>query len=199
MANLQTKVPVNTVPVHRWRNNPQPHYARLISSNVKLLNEPMGFHLPALRASRGLPEIQEQTSFSHWYNARDSANEPIRGKRHGAFVCAEIKPASAIVPKGTEIFLSARGSCSLERPKTEKGNSVKSRMTSPSLFLQNSETVGSANHLSKPDVREIAKAYPRIPVRGHESSGISQTTEVDVGCPAGEEPFISYNEMAFDR
>ncbi|XP_010573365.1 PREDICTED: uncharacterized protein C2orf73 homolog [Haliaeetus leucocephalus] len=72
------------------------------------------------RASKGLPEIlQEQTSFSHQYNARDSANELIRGKRHGAFVCAEIKPAS-------------------EQPKTEKGNSVKSRMTSPSLFLQNS-------------------------------------------------------------
>ncbi|KAM9271632.1 LOW QUALITY PROTEIN: ciliary microtubule inner protein 6 [Morus bassanus] len=143
------------------------------------------------RASEGLPEIlQEPTSFSCQYNTRDSANEPIRGKRHGAFVCAEIKPASAIVPKGTEIFLSARGSCSLERSKTEKGNSVKSRMTSPSLFLQNSETVGSENHLSKPDVREIAKAYPQIPVRGHKSSGISQTTEVDVGCPAGEESFI---------
>lgn len=27
----------------------------------------------------------------------------------------------------------------------------------------------------------------RIPVRGHESSGVSQTTAVDV-CPAGEEP-----------
>ncbi|XP_009317917.1 PREDICTED: LOW QUALITY PROTEIN: uncharacterized protein C2orf73 homolog [Pygoscelis adeliae] len=79
------------------------------------------------RASKGLPEIlQEQTSFRHRHNARDSANEPIRGKRHGAFVCAEIKPASSIVPKGTEIFLSARGSCSLEQPKTEKGNLVKS-------------------------------------------------------------------------
>ncbi|KAM6084896.1 LOW QUALITY PROTEIN: ciliary microtubule inner protein 6 [Theristicus caerulescens] len=237
-----------------WRNNPQPHYARLISSNVRLLNEPIYYKgakdtktkqearvshvslystelqstqrtglqkpvyelvLPAEfsqqqppsgivplatpRALKGLAEIlQEQTSFSHRYNARDSANEPIRGTRHGAFVCAEIKPASAIVPRGTEIFLSARGSCSLERPKPEKGNSVKG-MTSPSLFLQNSETVGSENHLSKPDVRKIAKAYPRIPVRGHKSSGISQTTEVDVGCPAGEEPFISYNEMAFDR
>ncbi|KAM6272135.1 LOW QUALITY PROTEIN: ciliary microtubule inner protein 6 [Spheniscus humboldti] len=247
---------VNTAHLHLWRNNPQPHYAILITSNVRLLNEPVYYmgaedtktiqkahircqnglstslvpaessHMyhytppiqstqrtdlqkprgrvmrrvpfAAPRASKGLPEIlQEQTSFLHRHNARDSANEPI-GKRHGAFVCAEIKPASAIVPKGTEIFLSARGSCSLEQPKTEKGNLVKS-MTSPSLFLQNSETVGSENHLSKPDVREIAKAYPRIPVRGHKSSGVSQTTEVDVGCPAGEEPFISYNEMAFDR
>ncbi|KAM6207316.1 LOW QUALITY PROTEIN: ciliary microtubule inner protein 6 [Sarcoramphus papa] len=277
---------VNTAHVHQWRNNPQAHYTRLISSNVRLLNEPIYYmgakdtktkqhhwwpaeeshmyhytppnyrapkeliyenyscsfrgqyccvngwkiawktadkgvvatgteslmvqflNCPAEgtvllanpRASKGLSEIlQKQTSFSHQYNARDSANEPIQRKRHGAFVCAEIKPASAIVPRGTEIFLSARGSCSLEQPKTEKGNSVKSRMTSPSLFLQNSETVGSENHLSKPDVKEIAKAYPRIPVRGHKSSGTSQTTEVDVGCSAGEEPFASYNEMAFDR
>ncbi|CAM9891043.1 unnamed protein product [Bubo scandiacus] len=71
------------------------------------------------RSLRGLPEIfQEQTSFSHQSSAGDSASKPIRGKRHGAFVCAEIKPA--------------------KWPKTEKGNSVKSRMTSPSLFLQNS-------------------------------------------------------------
>uniref|UniRef100_A0A8C4UDB3 Uncharacterized protein n=1 Tax=Falco tinnunculus TaxID=100819 RepID=A0A8C4UDB3_FALTI len=40
--------------------------------------------------------------------------------------------------------------------------------------------IGSENHLSKPDVREIAKAYPRIPVRGHKSSGISQTSKVDL-------------------
>ncbi|KAM4904232.1 LOW QUALITY PROTEIN: ciliary microtubule inner protein 6 [Sylvia borin] len=116
------------------------------------------------KASKGLLELlQEQTSFSHWYNARESGNEPIRGK---------IKPMSAIAPKGTEILPSARGSCSPERPKTEKGNSMKS-MTSPTFFLQNSETLGSEN-LSKPDVREIAKAYPRIPAGGHKSSGISQ-------------------------
>ncbi|XP_010159835.1 PREDICTED: uncharacterized protein C2orf73 homolog [Eurypyga helias] len=65
------------------------------------------------------PEIlQEQNSSGHRYDARDSADEPVRGKGHGAFVCAEIKPA--------------------KRPKPEKGNSVKSRMTSPRLFLQNS-------------------------------------------------------------
>ncbi|KAM9257672.1 LOW QUALITY PROTEIN: ciliary microtubule inner protein 6 [Cariama cristata] len=176
---------VNIAHVHQWHNNPQPYYARLISSNVRLLNEAICYMgarhqdktvpLAPPRAPAGLPVIlQEQTSFSHWYNARHSANEPIRGK-HEAFVCAEIKPASAIVPKGTEMFLSAEGSCSLEQPKTEKGNSVKSRMTSPNLFLQNSEAVGS-DHLSKPDVREIAKAYPRIPVRGQKSSSTSQTS-----------------------
>ncbi|XP_032627631.1 ciliary microtubule inner protein 6 [Chelonoidis abingdonii] len=142
------------------------------------------------RTSTSLPKIlQERTSFIHQYNARKSPNEPIRGKRHGAFVWTEIKPVSGpIVPQGTEVFLSARGSGSLEQPKTEKGNSVESQMTSPSLCLQNSqETLGCETHLSKPDLREAAKAYPRIPVRAQKSSDISQATEVDVICPAGEE------------
>lgn len=47
-------------------------------------------------------------------------------------VCRDKTSEWSIVPKGTELFLSARGSCSLERPKTAKGNSVKGRMTSPS-------------------------------------------------------------------
>uniref|UniRef100_A0A8V0YYN5 Uncharacterized protein n=1 Tax=Gallus gallus TaxID=9031 RepID=A0A8V0YYN5_CHICK len=83
-------------------------------------------------------------------------------------VCRDKTSKWSIVPKGTEIFLSAGGSCSTEQPKTEKGNSVESRVTSPS----------SENHLSKPDVRATAKAYSKIPGRGHESSGVSQTTEV---------------------
>nr|XP_009667385.1 PREDICTED: uncharacterized protein C2orf73 homolog [Struthio camelus australis] len=47
------------------------------------------------RTPKSLPKIlQEQTSFSHQCNDRESPNGPIRGKRHGAFVCTEIKPAS---------------------------------------------------------------------------------------------------------
>ncbi|XP_074844607.1 ciliary microtubule inner protein 6 [Carettochelys insculpta] len=235
-----------------WRNNPQPRYAKLINTNVRLLNEPIcymetedtmakqhhwwpngepcvyrysppydrqstqrnDFRKPTCalssptkyssklqpscgivplatpRTSTCLPKIlQERTSFIHQYNARKSPNEPIRGKRHGAFVWTEIKPVSGpMVPKGTEVFLSARGSCSLEQPKTEKGNSVESQMTSPSFCLKNSqETLDCETHLSKPDVREAAKAYPRIPVRGQKSSSISQATEVDVIHSAGEE------------
>nr|XP_006122177.2 uncharacterized protein C2orf73 homolog isoform X1 [Pelodiscus sinensis] len=214
-----------------WRNNPQPHYAKLINTNVRFLNEPIyymetegtmakqhhwwprgepcvhhysptydrqstqrnDFQKPTCtlsspikyssklqpscgivplatpRTSTSLPKIlQERTSFIHEYDARKSPNEPIRGKRHGAFVWTEIKPVSGpIVPKGTEIFLSSRGSCSLEQPKTEKGNSMESQMTSPGLCLQNSqETLDCETHLSKPDVRESAKAYSRIPVKG---------------------------------
>ncbi|XP_019363626.1 PREDICTED: uncharacterized protein C2orf73 homolog isoform X1 [Gavialis gangeticus] len=138
-----------------------------------------------------LPKIlQEQISFNHQYNSRVTPNEPIRGKRHGAFVWTEIKPESGpIVPKGTEVFQSARGSRSLGQPKTEKGNSVESRMTSPSYCLQNSRgPLGSETRLSKPDVRAAAKACPSIPARGRRSSSISQTTEVNVIHPAREEP-----------
>uniref|UniRef100_A0A803XL81 Uncharacterized protein n=1 Tax=Meleagris gallopavo TaxID=9103 RepID=A0A803XL81_MELGA len=58
----------------------------------------------------------------------------------------------------------------------------------------------SENHLSKPDVRETAKAWPRIPVRGHESSGVSQTTEVDVyrrSSPSCGNPPISTSFTSF--
>ncbi|KAM9154837.1 ciliary microtubule inner protein 6 [Pangshura tecta] len=247
-----------------WCNNPQPHYAELINTNVRFLNEPMyymetegtmakkhhwwpsgepcvyhysppydrrstqrnDFQKPTCtlssptkysstlqpscgivplaipRTSTSLPKIlQERISFIHQYNARKSPNEPIRGKRHGAFVWTEIKPVSGpIVPQGTEVFLSARGSGSLEQPKTGKGNSVESQMTSPSLCLQNSqETLGCETHLSKPEVREAAKAYPRIPVRAQKSSDISQATEVDVICPAGEESLCPAMKGPLDK
>ncbi|KAM6180338.1 ciliary microtubule inner protein 6 [Erethizon dorsatum] len=83
----------------------------------------------------------EYISFIHQYDARNSPNEPIRGKRHGAFVQREIKPGSRpIVPTGTEVLLNAPGSCSSEQSKkTEKGNSAGSRMISPALCQQNSQ------------------------------------------------------------
>ncbi|EHB05718.1 hypothetical protein GW7_15252 [Heterocephalus glaber] len=80
-------------------------------------------------------------SFIHQYDTRNSPNEPIPGKRHGAFVQREIKPGSRpIVPTGTEVLLNALGSCSSEQSKkTEKGNSAGSRMISPGLCQQNSQ------------------------------------------------------------
>ncbi|XP_006159092.2 uncharacterized protein C2orf73 homolog [Tupaia chinensis] len=77
----------------------------------------------------------ERISFTHQYDARKTPNEPVRGKRHGTFVQRERKPGSRpIVPKGTEVLLNAPGSCSSEQSKkTEKGNSVESRMISPGL------------------------------------------------------------------
>ncbi|KAI5948387.1 hypothetical protein MM560_G36n23 [Manis javanica] len=45
----------------------------------------------------------ECISFIHKYDARKTPNEPILGKRHGAFVHTEIKPGSRpTIPKGTE-------------------------------------------------------------------------------------------------
>ncbi|XP_054332341.1 uncharacterized protein C2orf73 homolog isoform X2 [Pongo pygmaeus] len=45
----------------------------------------------------------EYISFTHQYDARKTPNEPLQGKRHGAFVQREIKPGSRpTVPKGTE-------------------------------------------------------------------------------------------------
>ncbi|XP_012862007.2 uncharacterized protein C2orf73 homolog [Echinops telfairi] len=55
----------------------------------------------------------ERISFIHQYDARKSPNEPLRGKRHGAFVQTEIKPGSRpIIPQGTEVLLKAPGPCS---------------------------------------------------------------------------------------
>ncbi|XP_005391087.1 PREDICTED: uncharacterized protein C2orf73 homolog [Chinchilla lanigera] len=83
----------------------------------------------------------EYISFIHQYDARNSPNEPIQGKRHGAFVQREIKPGSRPrVPTGTEVLLNAPGSCSSEQSKkTETGNSAGSRMISPGLCQQNSQ------------------------------------------------------------
>ncbi|XP_030050446.1 ciliary microtubule inner protein 6 [Microcaecilia unicolor] len=133
--------------------------------------------------------IQEQMSFQHQLDCRKSPAEPIRGKRHGAFVWTEIKPVSEpIVPKGIKAFQSATGSHPPEQPKTGKGNSVKSKMTSPNLCFQNSQQMCDfKSHLSKTDLREAAKAYPRIPASEQNSSSTSQTAEEDTGHLAGVE------------
>nr|XP_033791619.1 uncharacterized protein C2orf73 homolog isoform X2 [Geotrypetes seraphini] len=134
--------------------------------------------------------LQEQISFQHELDCRKSPSEPIRGKHHGSFVWTEIKPVSEpITPKGIKALLSATGSHPPEQPKTGKGNSVKSRMTSPSLCVQHSQQMcDSESHLSKTDFREAAKAYPRIPASGQSSSSISQTAEEDAGHLTKEEP-----------
>ncbi|XP_037663311.1 uncharacterized protein C2orf73 homolog [Choloepus didactylus] len=125
----------------------------------------------------------ERISFIHQYDARKIFSEPIRGKRHGAFVQTEIKPGSRpIVPKGTEVLLNAPGSCSSEQSKkTEKGNSAESRMMSPSLCRQNSqEPLETKTHLSETDVKKAAKACPSSPERKEKISGVFQTPTVDI-------------------
>ncbi|XP_029449303.1 uncharacterized protein C2orf73 homolog isoform X3 [Rhinatrema bivittatum] len=141
-----------------------------------------------------LPKIlQEQISFQHQYDSRTSPNEPIRGKRHGAFVWTEIKPVSGpMAPKGIKVFLSAVGSRPPEQPKNEKGSLVEGCVTSPNLCLQNSQQMfDSESHLSKTDLGEAAKIYPRIPAGGQNSSSLSQPAEEDAGHHAREEAFCS--------
>ncbi|KAM8947895.1 ciliary microtubule inner protein 6 [Pelodytes ibericus] len=109
--------------------------------------------------------LQEEMSFTHQYNARLTPNEPIRGKRHGVFVWKEIKTEhKPMVPQGTQLFLNATGSHSLQQPQTEKGSSVESSMTSPNICMHSSQQMfHSETYLSKTDCREAAKTYPRIP------------------------------------
>ncbi|XP_062934529.1 uncharacterized protein C2orf73 homolog [Cynocephalus volans] len=121
----------------------------------------------------------ECISFMHQYDARKTPNEPIRGKRHGAFVQREIKPGSRpIVPKGTEGLPNAPGSCSSEQSKkTEKGNSAESKMISPGVCQQNSqELLETKTHLSETDVRQAAKACPRSPEGREKTAGVFPTT-----------------------
>lgn len=128
----------------------------------------------------------EHISFLHQYDARKSPNEPIRGKRHGAFVQTEIKPGSRpIIPTGTEVLRNALGSCSSEQSKkTEKGNSAESKMISPGLCRQNSpELLETETHLSETDVREAAKACPRSPERRKKVADIFQATAVNALLP----------------
>uniref|UniRef100_A0A0D9RN09 Uncharacterized protein n=1 Tax=Chlorocebus sabaeus TaxID=60711 RepID=A0A0D9RN09_CHLSB len=124
----------------------------------------------------------EYISFIHQYDARKTPNEPLRGKRHGAFVHREIKPGSRpIVPKGTEVVLNAPGSRSSEQSeKTEKGSSAESRMISPGLCQQNSqELLETKTHLSERDVRQAAKACPSSPESREKIAGATRTTVGD--------------------
>ncbi|XP_043911072.1 uncharacterized protein C2orf73 homolog [Protopterus annectens] len=151
------------------------------------------------RTPHSAPKILlEKVSYHHQYNSRASPNEPIRGKRHGAFVWSEINPKSGtMAPKGAEAFLSTAGSYSLKQPTAERGNSVKGKMTSPKLLLQNSQQMlHSEPHLSKTDFKETAKAYPRNSAGGQHNSSICpeiempQITSSGVGSHADTPPVL---------
>ncbi|XP_059504503.1 uncharacterized protein C2orf73-like isoform X2 [Stegostoma tigrinum] len=104
---------------------------------------------------------KEYISFIHQYDARKCPNEPIRGKRHGAFVCTQINSQSGkIAPKGEKAFLVTEGSHSLEQLKEEKGNMGEDILASPKPSSVNfQQMLCSGTCLSKPDPEEAAKAY----------------------------------------
>ncbi|KAM4867298.1 LOW QUALITY PROTEIN: ciliary microtubule inner protein 6 [Thomomys bottae] len=95
--------------------------------------------------------FRERISFIHQYDSRKTPNEPLRGKRHGAFVLSELKPRREIVPKGTKVLLSTWGSWSSKMAQTTKnGNSAASRMTSAGLCRLNSQELWKTKtHLSE--------------------------------------------------
>ncbi|XP_078503201.1 ciliary microtubule inner protein 6 [Lissotriton helveticus] len=139
------------------------------------------------RTASRLPKLLlEQISYQNNYDNRRFTNEPPRGKRHGAFVWREIKPSSGPTgPRGSKVFLSALGSCSHQEPNGEKGNRVENSMTSPTGCRQHSQQMFDSDaHLSKTDLSEAARAYPRIPASGQRGPRISQTPEADGMCPA---------------
>ncbi|XP_078260961.1 ciliary microtubule inner protein 6-like [Rhinoraja longicauda] len=106
---------------------------------------------------------REFISFVHQYDARKYPNEPIRGKRHGAFVCTEINsPSGKIAPRGAETFLVTGGSHSLGHLK-ENGNLRKNILASPRPCSNSQQMPCSGTCLSKPGPEETAKGYPRIP------------------------------------
>ncbi|KAJ1156315.1 hypothetical protein NDU88_009039 [Pleurodeles waltl] len=157
---------------HNYSPNKDP-----VTGIVPLATPRTASHLPKL--------LLEQISFHNNYDTRRFTNEPPRGKRHGAFVWTEIKPSSGPTgPRGSKVFLSALGSCSHQQPNRGKGSRVENSMTSPPGCLQHSQQMFDSDaHLSKTDLREAAKAYPRIPATGQRGSSISQAEEVGGMCP----------------
>ncbi|XP_015276693.1 PREDICTED: uncharacterized protein C2orf73 homolog [Gekko japonicus] len=142
-----------------------------------------------------LPRIfQEEISFKHHYNARVTPCIPYQGKKQGAFVWREIKPARGmLVPEGATAPTSTQGSELLEQPQAEKGN----HMTSPCLCMPDSqETPDSDTGLSKTDISVEAKADLNASEKGLKSGGISQKDKVDFGCPAGEAPSCGVREAS---
>ncbi|XP_075056843.1 ciliary microtubule inner protein 6 [Mixophyes fleayi] len=145
--------------------------------------------LASPRSRNRLPKLlQEEISFLHQYDSRLTPNEPIRGKRHGSFVWREIKTESgSVVPQGSSLFLNARGSHALEQPQTERGNLVESSMTSPNLsVLRSQQMFNSEAHLSKTELRDTAKTYPKITIREQNNSGSFQTARRKTLAPIGE-------------
>nr|XP_014353421.1 PREDICTED: uncharacterized protein C2orf73 homolog isoform X2 [Latimeria chalumnae] len=137
-----------------------------------------------LATPRGLEtsskNLLERMTFHYLCGSSKPSLAPVQRKRHGAFVWTEIKPVSGLIaPKGADAFLNTLGSGSLEQSKTKRGNSVEGKVTSPKLCSLNSQQMfNSGTQLSKTDMKEAAKAYPRIPAKVQTSSSISQTAEV---------------------
>ncbi|XP_054975692.1 uncharacterized protein C2orf73 homolog [Sorex araneus] len=78
--------------------------------------------LALLDASELQNKFIERISFIHQYDSRKTPNEPLWGKRHGAFVQTEIKARNRpTAPKGTEgLLTTAEPGSSEQPPETER-------------------------------------------------------------------------------
>ncbi|XP_042189088.1 uncharacterized protein C2orf73 [Callorhinchus milii] len=138
---------------------------------------------------QSMPNIfRERISFIHQYDARTWPNEPIRGRRHGAFVQTEINPRHGkIAPRGETAFLITGGSHTLKQLKAERGNLGESKLASPKPSSLNSQQMLSPGIcLSKPDLEEVAKAYRSNPTEGQNCLG-SQAGKIPVDFTKGQE------------
>nr|XP_015217954.1 PREDICTED: uncharacterized protein C2orf73 homolog isoform X1 [Lepisosteus oculatus] len=141
--------------------------------------------------------LQEQMSFIHQYDSRKLQNQPYQGKRHGAFVWTEIKPASKPrAPGGADAFLTAeRSRCVPAQQKAQGG----SRMTSPELVSQHPRQMSDAGAgFSKGGLEEATRAYPRIPAREKTRQGVPQTAGLD-SVPSKKEAVPSRGTPAAPR
>lgn len=136
---------------------------------------------------------REFISFIHQYDARKYPNEPIRGKRQGAFVCTEINSQNGkIAPRGAETFLVTGGSHSLEHLK-ENGNLRKNILASPRPSSNSQQMPCSGACLSKPGPEEAAKGYPRIPA---ERQCSLRPLDDEAGSGFGEQQQIAVEPMS---
>ncbi|XP_043843553.1 uncharacterized protein C2orf73 homolog [Dromiciops gliroides] len=129
-------------------------------------------------------KISDRFPFIHQFRKK------LPPKHHGAFLRTDIKRVrGSLVPKGTEVFQGAPGSHLPEQSKAEKGNSMTSTTTSPSLCQHCSQRSPiSECHLSETDYKEETVAYPTPPRKEQKSPGIAGTAEVNFILPTRQEP-----------
>ncbi|XP_072491669.1 ciliary microtubule inner protein 6 isoform X2 [Notamacropus eugenii] len=147
-----------------------------------------------LAISDTLPVIEKK--ITHHFPFIRQFRKSLPPKRHGAFLQTDIKQVRRpIVPRRTEVFHSAHLPV---QSKTEKGNSMTSTETSPSLCQHRSQRSPiSEYHLSETDIKEASKAYLPAPGKERKSARISRTAEVNFMLPTREEAFYPPMKQSF--
>ncbi|XP_036607925.1 uncharacterized protein C2orf73 homolog [Trichosurus vulpecula] len=150
-----------------------------------------------LAISDSVPVIEKKVShrFPFIYQFR----KQLPPKHHGAFLQTDTKSSRGpTVPRGTQVFQSAARSRLAEQSKTERGNSVTSTETSPSLCQHRCQRSPiSECHLSEADAKGATKAYLTAPGKEQKSPGISGIAEVNFILPTREDPLYPPIKQSF--